>query len=285
MSDQTVEFSDNVTDDELDEELDAMTDDNVTDTTNTPEPIEVDDTTRGLVLQYKGVVESANDIVRRVNASGDKAAGKILSDLRENSDDETVTQFRAVLEEIDRRREEAITKIDAYIKANLMTETVLSPEEQEKCKAQYNDLSKRAKAGATWLESMPNIDAIYASLGVPSLLSYPGTRSGSGSGRGEGGKKPRLAHATINGEPFSAVITNSKGEKVEKVSFTLLAQELVKRVKDSGHKGFTLTANDLQTAAFATAKTDDLSKVSEVEFAVTLPDSNAMVRVWPAKSE
>lgn len=236
----------------------------------------------GLVQRYSQLTEDANSIVRQVTASGDKAAGKMISDIRESSEDERVVQFRAYIADLDAKREAAFSKIEDLIKAELLPADtkVLTPDEQAALKVKYDDLAKRAKSGADFLSSEDSEEITAAMAAAPVLLSWPGKRGG---GSAVGSKKPRLAHAEINGEPFSVKVTNKDGVTTEKVSFTAIAQEITKNVKAAGHKDFSVTASDLQKMATETAKTDDLSSVNDVEFVVTTPDENLTVKVFPTQ--
>lgn len=199
-------------------------------------------------------IEKANALVKTINENTtDK--GKLVHDIRtdENSTDEKVKEFQAWFQQAEAAIAKKVAEIDGYILSNLMPKS--EPVDVEALKTQHKALKDSIKAALTFVQSVPGYNA--DSFKVPDLANL---RGGTSSGTGQGGKRPRLNRIWVNvdgskgeGTLISKATKNAKGEDVEVSNFTLAAAAIGKATKSK------VEVKDLQAAAFAAAKTDDLS--------------------------
>lgn len=218
------------------------------------------------VEMIRTATDAANAVAQRVAASTVNVNKQVHDILKgEDTTDPVILKWRAYDEEIAAKREQARAKAEAYAKENMLNVESLSDEEREAAKSEYDMYRTQRNSVLKALEAMPGFNADEHN--IADLLTFSG-RKGSSGGAGTGGKRPRLASATVNGEE----VANEDG----KVTFTLIAQHIT---KDSGTK---IGPRDLQEAAFDAAGTDDLSTVTSVEFVISAGDNNYDVTVIPA---
>jgi hypothetical protein len=130
-------------------------------------------------------------------------------------------------------------------------------------KTEHTELRKGVKDALSFLAKVPGYDAEkYPAPELPNLRG--GT---SKSTKGQGGKRPRLASITVDGQEISKTVTKD-GVDTKVVNFTLAAQHMSKVTKSK------VEVSELQKAAFETAKTDDLSTLGglaiEFNYSVTV---------------
>ena len=220
--------------------------------------------------------EEANAIASEV-AAATVNVNKQIRDLREDAetDDEKVQKWQAFVADLDAKREQATKAIDAYL-AEKIGAASMSDEERDEKKSAFTALRDEIRA-AEKLLAMQGDEGKAAAESLPDLLNFSGRKSGSGGG--SQGPRPRLAHATVNGEDVWETRTNKDGDEEQFVTFTVLAQHIS---KDSGAK---VGARDLQAAAFEEAGTNDLSTVTEVDFGFSADGNNYRVVVFPRQAE
>lgn len=199
-------------------------------------------------------VNKANALVKTINENTtDK--GKLVHDIRtdENSTDEQVREFQKWFAQAEAAIAQKVAAIDEHIKANLLPKS--EEVDVEALKVQHKALKDSVKAALTFVQSIPAYDP--ETFKVPDLANL---RGGTSTGTGQGGKRPRLNRIWVNldgsegvGTLISKDTKNAKGEDVTVSNFTLAAAAIGKATKSK------VEVKDLQAAAFAAAKTDDLS--------------------------
>ena len=225
------------------------------------------------------VTATLTDATNKANSVADKILAattdrtKVVHELRTdpNTDDETIKKFQAWYEQANAKIEEQIAAIDEYIKANkIQSEDV----DVDALKEEYKTLKTQVTSAINFAKTVPGFSE-DALKDVPELKSLRGGTSGGGTG----GKRPRverLSFSTNAAGPWTEV------DKDGKTNFTLLAQRLSKEV------GSKVVVKDLQSAAFESAGTDDLSsldgKVFTFAHSVGEGDKakNYFVKVQPA---
>ena len=220
------------------------------------------------------IVTTATDTIAQANAIAEKIAAsrvnvnKMFHDWRDTDEptDERVQKFQAYREDLLNRLEQAEKALREIYVSEVAETSAMSDEDYEAAKKEHADLRTKINATVKFLEMQPG--GAEAAKSLPDVLGISGRKTG---GTGTGGKRPRLAHATVNGE----TVQNDEGN----VTFTLLAQHISKA---AGEK---VGPRDLQEAAFETAGTNDLSTVSEVEFGYSVNGQNFTVAVFPRQAE
>lgn len=216
----------------------------------------------------------ANEIAQTVAKSGPKSQGKAISDLIKESEDEQFVKVRKAIEAIEQKRAEIMQRAEAYA-LELLNIKPLTEDELTVLSEEYKAKKKVVTETASLAKQL-NLD-----INFPELLTFKGSTPGNKTGQGAGGRKPRLAGAEIDGKPFAKTVKNAKGENVEKVTFTLLRQEIGAREKAAGNPDLTISAADLQEAAFTEAGGfDNFVKSASVDFVVAGKDHNYTVRVF-----
>lgn len=199
-------------------------------------------------------------------ATGDRS--KAVHDLRENSDDPKVVKFRKWLDDLDAKRETAVTEIDAYISASLMPTSDLSEADAEALKATLTEQRKEIKQGIDYFLSLPAVKNVE---GAENLLpEIKGARRGVSKGTGAGAPKPRVTGVYVDGTLCSHEVEKD-GNKTVKSSFT----DAVKFLSDK--YGVKVETKDLHAGYFAEAKVDPADWASgpdKVEYNFHLTDKD-----------
>lgn len=178
-------------------------------------------------------------------ATGDRS--KAVHDLRESSDDAKVVKFRAWLDDLDKRREKAISEIDAYISENLMPRSDLSETDAEALKASLAESRKEIKNGMDYFLSLPAVKSVEnAALLLPEVK---GARKGVSKGTGTGAPKPRVKAVYVDGTLVSHDVTK-EGKTETKSSFT----DAVKYLSDLHN--VKVQTSDLHAGYFSAAKVE-----------------------------
>lgn len=210
--------------------------------------------------EYESLAGQANDLFVKVQSAENVNA--TVAEIRNTSDDERIVAFREWKEKADAAILAKETEIDALIKAEMISQ---EPIDLEAVKAAHKELVGKAKALRTVLTQFAGEAAIH---NLPDLKSLSGRAVSAG--QGTGGKRPRLQSVTVNGTPVFSEKTNDDGTKTQVASFTVLAAYLSKDAKVK------VEPKQLQEAAFAAAKTDDLSTLAgtPVSFSVTVGEGD-----------
>lgn len=216
----------------------------------------------------------ANEIAQTVAKSGPKSQGKAVADLVRDSEDEQMVKVRKAIEAIEQKRAEIMKRAEAYA-LELLNIKPLTEDELTTLSEEYK-AKKKIVTETTSLAKQLSLD-----INFPELLTFKGSAPGNKAGQGSGGRKPRLTGAEIDGTPFAKTVKNAKGENVEKVTFTLIRQEIGAREKAAGNPDLAVSAADLQEAAFTEAGGfDEFTKRESVDFVVAGKDHNYTVRVF-----
>jgi hypothetical protein len=219
-----------------------------------PEAKPVDPMVQMVMTTVTEQVNKANALVKTINENTtDK--GKLVHDIRtdENVTDDKVREFQKWFAQAEAAIAKRVSEIDEHIKANLLPKS--EDVDVEALKVQHKALKDSVKAALTFVQSIPAYDP--ETFKVPDLANL---RGGTSAGTGQGGKRPRLNRIWVNldgsegnGTLISKDTKNAKGEDVTVSNFTLAAAHIGKATKSK------VEVKDLQAAAFAAAKTDDLS--------------------------
>lgn len=187
-------------------------------------------------------VEAANAVAEKISKTTG-TVNKDAKDVRETSELPWLVEYRARVEKQQAAMLAEREAIMARIKAEVLKVESATPEEEEAAKEEYKTLAKAAR------EAMKAAKETATVLGLtspefPALLTLAGKERAAGSGTGT--RRLRFAEVTVN------------GEKVKNLS--AIASKIH---SDTGVK---VTAGDLQKALFAEAGTEDMSKISDVNF-------------------
>lgn len=222
-----------------------------TETPETPEPVapsedSLNDLARMILATLREQAAAFNAEQAKYDAAtGDRS--KAVHDLRENSDDAKVVKFRKWLEELDAKREKAVSEIDAYISETLMPTANLSETDAETLKASLTEQRKEIKNGADYFLSLPAVKSLdNANLLLPEIK---GARKGVSKGTGTGAPKPRVKAVYIDGALVSHEVTKD-GKTEVKSSFT----DAVKFLSDKHN--VKIQTSDLHRDYFAEAKVE-----------------------------
>lgn len=245
------------------------TNQNENETVPTPDESALNDLGRLFLAEIQKQAADYNSRVATLSAAtGDKQ--KAVHDLRENSDDAKVVKFRKWLEDLDAKREQAISEIDAYISEKLLSTVSLSEEEV----AAEREALKALKAEINGMrKTFLDLPAVRDVENVEALLpKLEGSRASSSRGGGSGGAKPRIAGIYVDGEICQHEVENkTTGEVSTKSSFT----DAVKYLSDL-HK-VKVNTSDLHSAWFAAAgvTAENWSDApNETEFVFTVTDKD-----------
>lgn len=233
------------------------------------------DLTTMLAEKITADVERANAITDKV-AAATTNVNKQLHDLRNDKDttDEAVRKYQAFIADLDARREQATSAIEAHLRDNVLKVAAMGEDERATLRSEYDTLRDEINTALKLLKMYDEDGSV--TNGIPALRNFSGRK---GSGGASGGKRPRLGAATVNDEDVFTEKTDKDGNTVRHVTFTILAQNIS---KDAGEK---VTPRMLQEAAFEEAGTDDLSTVSEVDFGYSVNGKNYRIKVWPASAD
>lgn len=198
--------------------------------------------------EYENYAAEANKLFSQVEAVENVNA--TIAEIRNTSTDERIVAFREWKDKADKAILARESEIDAIIKAEMVS---AEPVDVDKVKAAHKELVKKAKDLATVLRNFAGEAAVHK---LPALKSISGRAVSTSSG--SGGKRPRLQSVTVDGEKVFATVDNKDGTKTEVASFTVLAAYINKDNKGC----IKVEPKDLQEAAFAAAKTDDLSTLA-----------------------
>lgn len=253
----------------------------MTDTTASPMLGVIELTAQTLVPS----IEQANAIVTKINSvSADPA--NLVADIRddESTSDETLKAFQAWREKVQAAIEAKTAEANEYVKANLMptTENV----DVDALKTEYGALKSHIQAGLKFLGDLPGASDSEAVKTLPALKSL---RGGTVSGKGTSDtKRPRVNDIQVNGKSVARTVKDKSGNDISKATFTYAAQDIA---KDAGTK---VEVKDLQSAAFAAAKTTDLSTLNGEPFTFDFHANNGVgeegaktytVKVYPRSAE
>lgn len=211
-----------------------------------PDESTLNDLGRMILATIREQAQAFNaDAARYEAATGDRS--KAVHDLRDSSDDAKVVKFRKWLEELDAKREKAVTEIDAYISENLMPASDLSEADAEALKASLAETRKEIKNGMDYFLSLPAVKSVEnANLLLPELK---GARKGVTKGTGTGAPKPRVKAVYIDGTLVSHDVVKD-GKTEVKSSFT----DAVKFLSEK--HGVKIQTSDLHAGYFAEAKVE-----------------------------
>lgn len=204
----------------------------------------------------------ANAIASQLKAVGN--VGKIVSEIRDNSDDEKVVRFREFKTQLLAKLDEAERTVDAHIKASLMPST--DGLDVEAAKAAYAPLAAQVKALHTVVGTFA---AQTPAGGVPEglltgLLTLKGTQSKASNGE-SGIRRPRISEITVNGESVFEEKKNEDGTVKHVSNLTVLKLWLDKKYKGHGY-----TVPVIQDLMFGAAGTEDISTLEGKPFDFTL---------------
>lgn len=234
-------------------------------------------------------IAEANTVADRViNADNQN---KLIHEVRETSDDETIAKFRSWFDQANARIEAEVAKINQYIvdQGLVSTAVVDVPAETQN----YKDLATNIKAMQSTVKTLlGNDDEKFKALELPELKSLPGVRKSGGSstsGGGTGTRRPRLSAITVDyGDGNVVDVYETKpGENGQperhSATLTLLAKTLSEKFKTK------VEVSSLQGELFAAANTDDLSTLEgkPVTFPVTIKgegDTSTIVNVTATPS-
>lgn len=216
--------------------------------------------------EYETLATQANELFGKVQAAENVNA--TIAEVRNSSEDETIVKFRDWLEKANARIIAETDKVDAYIKANLVSQ---EPVDVEAVKASHKELVTKAKALRTVLTQFAGDNAIH---GLPELKSLSGRAVSAGAGTG--GKRPRLQTVKVGEKEIYSEKKEDDGTVTHVASFTVLAAWMSKDAKVK------VEPKQLQEAAFAAAGTDDLSTLAgkPVTFAITVGEG-ANLKTYP----
>lgn len=225
-------------------------------------------------------VNQANDIVQKIHAAT-ADIGNLIADIRddENTTDEFLKNFQEWHEKAKAQIQDRIDQASKYVEENLLPKR--EEVDVDALKAQYRELKASIDGGLKFLAPL-GFDAEKA--GIPALKTL---RGGTVSGGGATGiRRPRVNDILVNGESVAKGVKNAKSGKVEqKANFTFAAAYI------SGKTDTKVETSDLQAAAFAAAKTDDLSTLNGEPFSFhyNVGEGEKMqtfdVKVYPRSNE
>lgn len=201
----------------------------------------------------------ANEIAARVAKSNGSVA-KDVKTARETSEDETVAKFRDWLEKALAKINSETEKINGYILSNgIVHGNVMTDEEVASAKEEHKALAKAAA------ESWKAAETVATILGQtmpekPEVLTFSGKASSGNGGGGTGGRRLRFSRVEVNG--------------TEVKNLSAVSQKI------KSDTGKSVTAKDLQQALFETIGTDDISGLSDAEFAVSETDKDGNVHSY-----
>ena len=217
-------------------------------------------------------IEAANKIATEVAASRVNV-GKVVSEIRKESDDPEVVKFREWKEKVEAALEEKTKAIEDDIKARLVPTSKMSEETYELKKAEYKELKKKSDSTLKLSKDLAGYSDEYFK-DIPELVTLAGGTAGAATGT----KRPRLAHLTIDGAECFIMKPNKDGQMEKSYTFTNAAAVISKATKVK------LNPSELSAAAMESAKTDDLSTVNEVDFFFSVGDKNFRIVANPAQA-
>lgn len=225
----------------------------------------------------KGYADERNEIMTEIGTlTGDRT--KLVHDYRTDPDteDEEIKAYQEWEEQAHAELEAQRAAMDAKITAKYLPE--IDEEDVKAKQAKADELLKSYKAAIKFAETVPGFDKDKDLADIPALVNAKGGTAGSGTGS----KRPRLqrvAYRLAASDPWTEVkeVKEVKGENVDVTNFSLLATTL----RDA--KVGKVEVKALQEAAFAEAKTDDLSTLGGTvfDFAVDVGDKTVFVQVQP----
>lgn len=234
-------------------------------TTEAPAPAAPDQFVTVVTGTLASVVNEANELATKY-AANSKDSNSLVHEIREDNEteDKTITAFRAWKEQALAAVLKKETEVDEYIKANLMPKGD-EAFDADKAKVSHGELKSRYNATIKMLKTLPGYDDSWTK-DVPEFKNLRGGTVSAGAG--SGGRRPRLADialSTDNGATYAEVSdTKTKDAKgnvlAEPVKVTNLTY-LAKVMGDKDHASTKVSVQDLQAALFAEAKTEDLSTV------------------------
>ena len=186
-------------------------------------------------------VDKANAIaVEAKNALGNSA--KQIKEYREDPEttDETVRKFQQDTAKIYAKLEELTVKVNDHIKSVLGTAT-WSDETTEAKRKEYKEYKSAATEAFKAVANMNKILGLPEPE-MPELLTFSGSTAKGGSGTGT--RRLRFDRVEVNGE----VVKN----------LSAVAQKI------KSASGATVSAKDLQSAVFETAKSDDMDVIASL---------------------
>lgn len=221
-------------------------------------------------------INKANALATKISAAtSDK--GNLVADIRDNepTDDATVLAFREWYEKAKATIEDKIGEINGYITDNLMPKA--EEIDVDALKSQYAELKASITGGLKFLQPL-GFDPEAANL--PALKSLRGGTANTGGKTDT--RRPRVNDITVDGKSVAQSVKNAKtGEVQSKASFSYAAAYLSKQAEAK------VEVSDLQQAAFAAAKTDDLKSLNgePFDFHYEVNGKTFDVKVWPRSAD
>lgn len=201
----------------------------------------------------------ANEIAAKVAKSHGSVA-KDVKTARETSEDEAVANFREWLDKALAKINAETEKINAYIlEKGIVKGQTMTDEEVAKAKDEHKALVKAAK------ESWSAAETVASILGEtmpakPEVLTFSGKPSSGSAGGGTGGRRLRFSRVEVNG--------------VEVKNLSAVSQKI------KSDTGVSVSAADLQKALFETIGTEDISGISDAEFAWSETDKDGNTHAY-----
>lgn len=209
--------------------------------------------------QYRTAVEAANKAAEDFKAITSGAEERIVSFLN-TSEDEQVVKFREYRDKVTAQIEAAQKKLDdAEDNARKYAESQVATDDGDPAAIKEQAMKSRREANeiAKALSVLVGEEAFTEAAKEAGIPDLAGIR-GAGNKGATGIRRPRLERATVNGHPVA--------DKDGKTSFGLIESYIGKAYGK-------VDGNDLRSAAFQAAGTDDLSTVKgeEISFTFTVP--------------
>ena len=217
-------------------------------------------------------ITNANTIADEV-ASSRVNVGKVVSEIRKESDDPAVVKYRERADKIEAELDRMAKEIEADIKARLVPTSKMSEEVYEAKKLEWKELKKKADNTLKLAKDLPGYEEKYFE-GVTPVKTLAGGTVGTTSGT----KRPRLAFLSIDGAECFTMKKKEDGTEEKSYTFTNAALVISKAAKVK------VSPSDLSAAAMEAAKTDDLSTVNEVEFSYSVNGQGYMIKANPAQA-
>lgn len=217
--------------------------------------------------QLVEAIETANGLLVKIQAATGNQDDQIKAVI-ETSDDAKLVKYRESKRELEEQIETLQAKlangnasVKEYAKTLLTDTSDLDVEAAKKEAAAARKKATDIRKVLVQFASEEEVAAELERLGVPELKSVRGSGV---KGSATGVKRPRISAATVDGE----TVAKPDGG----VDFSFLAKELK------------TNANDLKSAAFAAAGTDDLNSLEAgTEVTFTVGDHTVVVTVSDKK--
>jgi hypothetical protein len=229
---------------------------------------EFSDAERMMLDHIRSIFDQANTEATVVLAASNE--GQMVHNIRDENetDDKNILTYRKRIEQLDALREDAVRKIDGYIRENLLPKSDAS--DVEGARERYNTLKTRALGGLDLL----GITVSDLPEDFPKLRTLRGGNVSEGT---KGQPKPRVRLVTFkdkSGNTVEAVKETEKDGKTVRTSNFTTAAQMISKVY-----GGKVEATDLSAATFEAAGTQDLKSVPGREFTFSTSVNGANVEV------